>query len=950
MLLIDDHAWTRRLVRSLLEAEGLAVSEAARAKDAIPEAQAARPDLVLLDLLLPDGNGFDLLAPLRASVGPGVPILAFTGLVTGADETRLATAGFDDVIAKPIDPPRLVNSVKAHLPTSASFAPPAGRGTRLLLVDDDATQRRLWALRLGQAGFEVISASDGHAALHAAREHHPHLIVSDVLMPGIDGFELCSRVRADPDLAAIPVVLLTNSDLEPEDCALAQRVGADAYLARAHDVHETIPELRRIANGRVRSNRPAPPSAEGAPDHAGRLARQLDRQLSRNAVLAQRTAALSARLAVLGGLTSVLAETGDVERAVDTALHACLDLGGIAWGGVVVRSGSRWVRRSIGEARTDVESSAEQLMAQLAASADLRTPLRVTSASVGIEGGEAVVVPVVHRDELLGAIVLHATEALDDQRVDFAEVVAGQLALVLALARTFQQLENVSQTERARAHLLESILDAIGDPILVLDRNAKLTRANEAARELVAQIGELPGPAWPERLDLRLDGQVTTCGWQDLSMARALGGEPADGVISTRAEGNQRRWVAVTSRPVEGDAGEIAGAVAVLRDVTQEREAQVRQITNDRLASVGVLAAGIAHEINNPMTTVVAEIELALEDIGQTGKGAGRLRTALDAARRVRTIVADLRTLSREAPRDEIVPVDVSHALDAALRISHAATRAVATVHTTIEDVPIAMGSESRLVQVFVNLIVNAAQAIAETGRHGEIRVRASSGRSGGAQITICDDGPGMTPDTLRRVFTPFFTTKPVGTGTGLGLSISQRIVADAGGTIECESTLGAGTTFTVWLARAPLGAEPPRVSSPSPPSARRRRLLVVDRDPLVRHGIARALRGDHEVVVTDAAESAWARLEDGERFDLVLCEARAGDSRTGGGWPWLLARRPEVASRLVLLTSRDGDGIDPQFPRLPKPVDASAVRALIQSRAWTPQGDGPDEVRNDHG
>lgn len=953
VMLVEDNAVTRKLVRFTLESDGIEVHEAARAVDATAVAARCRPDLVLLDLVLPDGSGFDLLKELRDLLGSSVPVLAFTGLLPADDEGRLASAGFDDVVSKPVEPSRLREVLRAYLPMQGGPQVEAfGTGRRLLVVDDDPVQRKLAMFRLGRLGFSVIGAGDGEEGLELARSNPPDAVVSDLLMPKIDGFELCSRLRADAEFPQIPIILVTNSYLEESDRALAERVGADAYVVRTPDLQDLTAALRKaLSEARQKRVRWSDVAPEVHGERAARAVRQLDRQVALNSTLAQRSAMLSAELTILGSLTSALAENRDVDAALDDSLSACFDAGGISWGILLIRNEQRtWSYRTIGlrdEQLALLPKAGRALVQRLQFSPETRTPYTVTVAQVlGLDDtskadgvdvteaqGNALVTPIVHRNSILGAVVLGIGDRVDDHRVAFAGVVAGQIALVLALARSFRDLERASADERARAQVLSSVLDAIGEPLLVLDAEGFPSHANRAAQHL--ELFRAHGTADNSmQLGLYRSDLTTLYTHGDLPTTRALRGDQVeDEELVIRRPNGDPQWMQVTARPIRGDDDKIEGVVAVVRDVTQEKRSQAQQIASDRLASIGVLAAGIAHEINNPLTSVIAELDMAIEDTEPAHRSMDRLQAARDAAGRVQTIVRDLRTLSRNETDDVATPVEVRRVLDTALRMALPQTRQCANVTIEVTDgTPLVFGNEARLVQVFLNLLVNAAQAI-PPGHVASHTIRVAARESNdGVVIEVTDDGAGMTPEVRQRLFTPFFTTKPVGTGTGLGLSISHRIIASAGGTIDCESAPGKGTTFRVWLPKAPAFAS--RDSAPSSMSSVdvRLRILVIDEDPLAFQIIGRALRPEHVVVQSRSPGEALSRLQSDVAFDVILCDVETHGASCRTFYDDLCMRSPELGPRVAFLCGRSG-AHSSGLPRKPlhKPFDGPTLRRFLR-------------------
>ena len=229
ILIVEDNAATRKMMRLVLQAEGYAILEAEDGQTAMRVAAAHSPALVLLDCKLPDMDGFEVARRLRAQE-PDLHILAVTGWMV-ADEARLLTAGFTDVLVKPVEPSRLVEIVGRLLASPQPRSTRAGR--TILLADDDPTQRKLGQLALANAGLKVILAEDGEAAVRLAQQCEPDGILSDVLMPGMDGFAACKAIRADPTLARVPIVLMSAHYVEDEDRALAARFGATRYVSRA---------------------------------------------------------------------------------------------------------------------------------------------------------------------------------------------------------------------------------------------------------------------------------------------------------------------------------------------------------------------------------------------------------------------------------------------------------------------------------------------------------------------------------------------------------------------------------------------------------------------------------------------------------------------------------------------------------------------------------------------
>ena len=394
---------------------------------------------------------------------------------------------------------------------------------------------------------------------------------------------------------------------------------------------------------------------------------------------------------------------------------------------------------------------------------------------------------------------------------------------------------------------------------------------------------------------------------------------------------------------IRDEDGHGVRAIGAMSDVTERTEMQRRLLLADRLASLGTLAAGVAHEINNPLAHVIGNVDVATRHLSalapeQAGPALEALADARAGADRVRSIVRDLRTFSRvdEAKRDV---VDVRESLQWAARIAGNAIQARARLITDYQEVPPILGDESRLGQVFVNLLVNAAQAIPE-GSPAAHSVRVRTAREDNfVVVSIQDSGVGIPADVRGRIFDPFFTTKDVGVGTGLGLSICHGIVSSLGGSIEVVSEIGQGTTFRVLLPVAEARAPAPKPLQDAPAKGRRGKVLIVDDDALTRALLERTLGLEHEVTSLPAAEAALALMRGGARFDVVFSDLMMPEM-TGMDFHAALARvAPDQAERMVFLTAGAMSASAQRFlddvPNawLEKPFDLDALLDLTRRR-----------------
>jgi len=381
--------------------------------------------------------------------------------------------------------------------------------------------------------------------------------------------------------------------------------------------------------------------------------------------------------------------------------------------------------------------------------------------------------------------------------------------------------------------------------------------------------------------------------------------------------------------------------LGILRDATEVRDMRVQLAQADRLASLGVLAAGVAHEVNNPLTYVLSNLVDIGAALGAPSEGQldrdelGRWAAqALDGARRIRRIAKGLTTFAR-VDAGEAGSVAVVSVLEDAMRLADSEIRSRARIVAEMEDVPPVRGTAGQLAQVFLNVLLNAAQAIEPGDRQREsitVRVRSDGDE---VHVSIADTGSGIEAKNLARLFEPFFTTKSRGVGSGLGLSICQRIVQDFGGRIEVASTPGEGTTMTVVL----LAEEAPPATPDSEIAAPRRagRLMVVDDDPAVLDSLRRLLQaGGHDVVALNSGEAAVEVLSEDGDFDLILTDLMM-DGMSGIGLYEHLARTgPDLAERLTFVSGGAFDQATRDFlarvpnPQLSKPFELDSLLAFV--------------------
>jgi len=510
-----------------------------------------------------------------------------------------------------------------------------------------------------------------------------------------------------------------------------------------------------------------------------------------------------------------------------------------------------------------------------------------------------------HHQELLSALAGHAASAL-------------------------RNAELFASLERAKAHW-EGTFDSIADPILISDDRYRVLRINRAA----ARVLDLPLRRAAGRICHKaLLGSDQPCPWHD-ALVR---GVP---VSTDRYIPHLKRWFCFSAFPFQGRQGRGVGVVHVLRDVTEERELRQQMLQAQKLSALGELVAGVAHELNNPLTGILGFSHLLLRK-GPDAHVREDLEKIANEARRAARIVRNLSAFARRPAHPGLVrrSVDVGAILGKTieLRAYQLRVQGIEVEVQVADDLPRTAADPDELQQVFLNLINNAEQAMAGQKSPKRLTLRGFRRENGAIGLEFRDTGPGL-PDELRdRIFDPFFTTKESGRGTGLGLSVCYGIIRGHGGTIAASGNPDGGAVLTIELpvcdaagAGADAQHDPVRA-----PAAAPGRILVVDDEPVVADFVGRTLAEDgHRVAVARQGEEALARLAEGP-CDLVICDLKLPDM----GGPRLYERatglRPDLRGRFLFLTGDTLGADTSEFlsarpgPWLEKPLMPEELRRVV--------------------
>jgi two-component system NtrC family sensor kinase len=552
------------------------------------------------------------------------------------------------------------------------------------------------------------------------------------------------------------------------------------------------------------------------------------------------------------------------------------------------------------------------------------------------EPGSWLGAPIVAVGRSIGAVSAEGERQppLDDAALMFVRAVLAQAAIALENARLVELLSSGKRE-------WEQTVDAFNQAICYVDAEGTVRRANRVFADLIRlPVTALPGRAWLTLLPPA---------WAD-AVARLLG-TPGSGPIELRAGD---RILLVTAIP----SGEPGAAVVLFEDQTEKRRLQEQLLQSEKMSAIGQLIAGVAHDLNNPLASVVGFSDLLGEAADVPTRLAEPLAVIRQEAERASDIVRNLLSFARrqEGERQLQSLRPILESTVALLRNQLMASRIELTVEAE-PGLPEVEVHANQIKQVFVNIINNAAQAIASVRSiGGHITVRATC-QPDGVAISFSDNGPGIPPAVAQRVFEPFFSTKSEGEGTGLGLSICHGIVKEHGGsmTVDAGGTAGRGATFTVEL---PAGVHPglagdARGTQPSyPPLGRsdgdpaggeRLRILVVDDEPHILHYMQATLESwGHEVVLASDGSQALKRALT-QPFDLIICDLRM--PRLGGRemFRTLAQMHPAVAERIIFATGDTVRGDTLAFleelgrPFLQKPFKLDELRRVLAAVVKVP-------------
>jgi two-component system NtrC family sensor kinase len=674
----------------------------------------------------------------------------------------------------------------------------------LLIVEDDEQARRDLQRAFESEGHRVLACADAAAALRGLHRQPCDLVVLDIELPGVSGLALCRLLRAQAATRRLPVIVVSAHDRE-EYKVEAFAAGADDFVLKGQTTRELLTRVGAHLEAAARER-----ALEGSNRELAFVA-----DLGRGLLHALSPAEVARRVA------------GATYEGADAALCAAVLLGGEGERGKAANA--EGAQEALTLCVFDREGSAEEdashldvehLRAWLASSPSGARRITRGERFLMRDARHAVeyAAPLRFEGRALGALVVAFDRESDcgpteERLVDAA---AQQAALAARISSLYEAARHTSrvlarEVERRTAEaesqrrFTEAIIDSLPVSLYAVDRRYRVVAWNRNR--------ELGGQGIPRRDVLGrnvfdvLSRQPRATLEEEFERAFATGEIERIEQESRAPDGSSRHWL-VSKVPMRIDGEEVSHVITVGEDITERVVASRAVARTEKMAAVGRLAAGVVHEINNPLATIAACAEALEARVAEGVYGASPdvedLREYLELIRaeafRCKQITNGLLDFSR-ARQARHTTVDIMHVVESAARLLQHQKRgpAVEIKVETSEELPLISGDAGQLQQAVIILAENGVDAMPEGGTL-VLRARRSEDGEGGVLIEVEDTGVGIAPEIREKIFDPFFTTKEVGRGTGLGLAVCYGIVTEHGGRVAVDSTPGRGTVFSVWL------------------------------------------------------------------------------------------------------------------------------------------------------
>jgi len=688
---------------------------------------------------------------------------------------------------------------------------------RILVVDDEIGPRESLRMIL-KPSYEIVTADSGETALETLSTFSPDLVFMDIKMPKMDGIELLQRIKSmDPTIEAVMITAYASLDTVKK----ALTHGAFEYLIKPFsrsDLEETV--RRALARRQAELGKTS----------------QLSSLVNEMRALSTKTRTLEEEARREQAEQSLRVTQLSILREISRGILGQLDLAELT-AGIAVQ-----LKESLGY------DEAQVILSELLPE--------------GVQSEGAIVCPIRDDASIVGYLVAanrSSSGPIDPRERELLEMLADSLAVAIRNSRLYGE---VAETKRS----LEQMVRSAGDAIISIDRRGSITGWNPAAEQIF-------GWSAREAIGRSLVGMFPAH-YEQAARHALTGARPAStfDLTAKRADGKMLT-LAVTLSGVPGREGRVEGLLAIVRDMTSQRELETQMHQSEKLTALGQVAGGIAHDFNNLLQAILGYSQLMSKNLQNTDvvrRGLSVIETAaVGGAETVRRI----QKFARLRPDEPFVSVELNQVVHDSVAITRprweervAKGGVPLRLDLRLTPLPTVMGRPSELNEVITNLILNAIDAMPQGGTLG-IHTRPEGDEH--VVLTVADTGVGMAEHVRKRIFDPFFTTKGE-VGTGLGLSVSYSIIQRHGGEMRAESQPGRGTTFTIVL---PVGAVDRAQASEGAeePGSRHGRILLVDNELPVMTVLGDMLTEVGHDVIPVASGAEAIRVFVPGSFDLVM-------------------------------------------------------------------------------
>jgi len=643
-------------------------------------------------------------------------------------------------------------------------------------------------------GCAVVALGDPLSALELAQENSYDLVVVDLDSAGVPGPELVARFKS---VAPQTMVMPLSSTGSADSAIEAMRAGAYDYFRKPVSLEELRHRVQRALENK----------------RQGEMVRRRTLQL---AFVNEISNAISASLDLRQVLqTAAAAVRALIDFDIAVAILRSASEDAVAIHPLTPEAEALWNGQEGAALRGSVLAAVEERTMPEAVEADEAEPLPRELATLARAGYKSLMLlPLVSKGRMIGAFVLASRRprAFSSSDAEVLQHVEGHLASAVDNAQLYEQLKTLSsqleETVRERSRevfevkqYLENLVETAGDAIITVDHDGQITSWNHSAERIL-------GYGKDEAIGWELTRLASGQGARDqlsATLARALEGRTSSNVESTWLRKDRKEVVvSLTVSPISSGGSDAVGALVIARDITERKKLQEELFHSEKLASIGQLAAGVAHQINNPLGAISGRIQMLLRlgEAMQRQLVVEQLGKMQADCQRIAETVNDLLGFARKSETVKQY-TDVNTVLDDTVEMvrQEVIARKIRIERDYTPNLPPIIASENHLRQLFANLMTNAFDAMRGGGtlRLSTALRPASDQREGEiVEVVFEDEGTGIPEEDLPRIFEPFFTTKPAGEGTGLGLAVAKRIVAFHNGRIEVESKVGVGTRFVI--------------------------------------------------------------------------------------------------------------------------------------------------------